>query len=194
MKKILIIFFIIITSFFISCGNEIINDNSKNKMENKIAKFETEIGDFEVELYTKLMPITAGNFVDLIEKEFYDNQRFHRIVDNFIIQAGDPNSKDLNKKNLWGTGGPGYKIQDEFIKNENLSNLKYTLSMANSGPNSGGSQFFINLVDNKFLDFDIEPSQSKHPVFGKVISGFDVIEKIGKSQGDEILIKKVYIK
>ena len=115
-----------------------------------------------------------------------------------MIQIGDPQTKDDSLKDLWGTGGPGYNIEDEFVKNEKLQNKKYTLSMANTGvPNSGGSQFFINLNDNHFLDFDKHPAQSKHPVFGKVISGFDIIEKIGNVRTisdvpeQDVLIKRV---
>ena len=86
-----------------------------------------------------------------------------------MIQGGDPTGT--------GTGGPGYKIEDEHV--EGSSNLKGTISMANSGPQSGGSQFFINLVDNTYLDWDKPPASAKHPVFGKVIEGMDVVEAMG---------------
>ena len=95
-----------------------------------------------------------------------------------MIQGGDPNSKDDSKQATWGTGGPGYSIEDEFVAG--YSNVRGTLSMANSGPQSGGSQFFINLVDNTNLDFDKQPLTSKHPVFGRVIEGMDVVDAIGK--------------
>ncbi len=150
----------------------------------KNATFETSMGEFTVELYTDKMPITAGNFVKLAEEGFYDGTKFHRVIGpikspphGFMIQGGDPLTKDDNLQHAWGTGGPGYAIEDEFV--DGLSNLRGTLSMANSGPNSGGSQFFINLNDNTFLDFDKPPMQSKHPVFGKVVSGMDIVEKIG---------------
>lgn len=134
-----------------------------------VVTFYTTLGDFEVELYDTLSPITAGNFLSLVEQEFYDGIIFHRVIKNFVVQGGDPTGT--------GSGGPGYTIPDEFIPG--LSNVKKTLSMANTGqPNSGGSQFFINLKDNVFLDFDKPPLTSAHPVFGKVISGWEVVELI----------------
>ena len=124
----------------------------------------TSMGDITIQLYSD-MPITAGNFKKLIEKGFYDGVIFHRIIDGFMIQGGDPTGT--------GRGGPGYAIKDEFTPNG--KNDRGTISMANAGPNTGGSQFFINLVDNNFLD-------GKHPAFGKVIEGMDVVDKIGKVQ------------
>jgi peptidylprolyl isomerase len=85
----------------------------------------------------------------------------------------------------YGTGGPGYAIQDEHIKNDLLTNVRGTISMANSGPNSGGSQFFINLVDNQNLDFDKQPLSSKHPVFGRVVKGMDVVDAIAQVETNE---------
>ena len=133
-----------------------------------IVTFYTTLGSFEVELYDTLKPITAGNFKTLVNDKYYDGVIFHRIIDNFVIQGGDPTGT--------GTGGPGYTIPDEFDSTE--SNLVKTLSMANSGPNTGGSQFFINLKNNIFLDFDKAPFTSAHPVFGVVISGWDTVELI----------------
>ena len=124
----------------------------------------TSMGDITIQLYSD-MPITAGNFKKLVEKGFYDGVIFHRIIDGFMIQGGDPTGT--------GRGGPGYAIKDEFTANS--KNARGTISMANAGPNTGGSQFFINLVDNNFLD-------GKHPAFGKVIEGMDVVDKIGKVQ------------
>ena len=122
----------------------------------------TNMGDITLQLYED-MPITAGNFQKLVEKGFYDGTIFHRIIDGFMIQGGDPTGT--------GCGGPGYAIKDEFThKNRND---RGTISMANAGPNTGGSQFFINLVDNNFLD-------SKHPVFGKVVEGMGVVDAMGK--------------
>jgi peptidylprolyl isomerase len=126
------------------------------------------MGSFEVELYDNLKPITAGNFKKLVNEKFYDGVIFHRIIDNFVIQGGDPTGT--------GSGGPGYSIDDEF--DSTLSNVVKTLSMANSGPNTGGSQFFINMKNNTFLDFDKAPLSSAHPVFGIVISGWDTVEMI----------------
>ena len=108
-----------------------------------VVTFFTNMGSFEVELYDTLMPITAGNFKSLVEDEYYDGVIFHRIISNFVIQGGDPTGT--------GSGGPGYTIPDEF--DSTLSNLVKTLSMANAGPNTGGSQFFINTKNNTFLDF-----------------------------------------
>ena len=133
--------------------------------EKNTVLLKTTEGDIKIEL-DKDMPITAGNFKKLTEEGFYNGVIFHRIIDGFMIQGGDPTGT--------GTGGPGYTIKDEFKDNKNN---RYTISMANSGPNSGGSQFFINLIDNNFLD-------SKHPVFGKVIEGQDVVDKIGKTKTD----------
>jgi peptidylprolyl isomerase len=121
---------------------------------------ETSMGNITIQLYSD-MPITTGNFLSLVEKGFYDGVIFHRIIDGFMIQGGDPEGT--------GMGGPGYTIEDEFT--DNNRNDRGTIAMANAGPNTGGSQFFINLVDNNFLD-------DKHPAFGKVIEGMDVVDKI----------------
>ncbi len=137
-------------------------------------KFYTTMGDFIVEMTEDLTPITSGNFIGLAWSEYYDGIIFHRVIDGFMIQGGDPLGN--------GTGGPGYSIPDEF--DSTLSNLQSTISMANSGPNTGGSQFFINLVDNTNLDFDKPPFTSKHAVFGEVISGFNVVQSIGSTPTD----------
>ncbi len=126
----------------------------------------TSMGDITIQLYDD-MPITTGNFQKLVEKGFYDGVIFHRVIDGFMIQGGDPEGT--------GMGGPGYEIADEFT--DHNRNDRGTIAMANSGPNTGGSQFFINLVDNSFLD-------SKHPAFGKVIAGMDVVDAIAKVQKD----------
>ena len=162
--------------------NLLINENEQ--MENKEkdlsgitkATLKTSKGDIVLQLFTKESPITAGNFIKLANEDFYDGTRFHRLIPNFMIQGGDPQSKDESLQARWGTGGPGYAIEDEFI--QGLSNERGSISMANSGPNSGGSQFFINVVDNTFLDWDKEPSSSKHPVFGKVIEGLEIADAI----------------
>tara|TARA_B100000745_G_scaffold300083_1_gene252676 strand:+ start:1490 stop:2182 length:693 start_codon:yes stop_codon:yes gene_type:complete len=145
----------------------------------KTATFKTTEGDIVLELFVDQMPITTGNFIKLAQEDFYDGVQFHRVIENFMIQSGDPNTKG-DDANTYGTGGPGYTIEDEFV--EGLSNVRGTISMANTGrPNSGGSQFFINLVDNTGLDFDKQPLTSKHPVFGKVIEGMEVVDAIGKT-------------
>jgi peptidylprolyl isomerase len=153
---------------------------SEEKQENTIVTLKTNKGDIKIELFTKDMPITAGNFLKLAKEDFYDGIKFHRVIDGFMIQAGDPNSKDDTKQNLWGTGGPGYSIEDEFVPG--YSNVRGTIAMANAGPNTGGSQFFINLVDNVNLDYDKQPLTSKHPVFGRVVDGMDVVDTIGHVQ------------
>ena len=143
------------------------------------ARFQTSAGDFVLELYTGQMPITAGNFIKLAKEGYYDGIKFHRVIDGFMIQGGDPLTKDDAQSARWGTGGPGYNIEDEFVAG--LSNVRGTISMANTGqPNTGGSQFFINLVDNTGLDFDKPPMTSRHPVFGKVVEGLDVVDEIGQ--------------
>lgn len=129
----------------------------------------TNYGDITLYLEDTLSPITAGNFIGLVNQKYYDGVIFHRVIDNFMIQGGDATK----------TGGSkAPTIQDEFITG--LSNVQGTISMANAGPNTGTSQFFINLVDNTYLDFDKAPATSKHPVFGHVIDGFAVVQAIGK--------------
>jgi peptidylprolyl isomerase len=130
--------------------------------EQKLVRLETNMGNITIAL-DPAMPITAGNFETLVKKGYYDGVIFHRIIDGFMLQGGDPAGT--------GMGGPGYTIKDEFT-NANRNN-RGTISMANAGPNTGGSQFFINLVNNNFLD-------TKHPVFGKVVEGMDVVDKIAK--------------
>ena len=154
-------------------------------MPNPTATCETSLGTFKVELFTDKMPITAGNFIALAKAGFYDGLHFHRVIDNFMIQFGCPYSRDP-KDGRAGTGGPDTgNIQDEFKDDAKLSNEPGTLSMANTGrPNSGGSQFFINTVHNSYLDWFDTRSPSKHPVFGKVIEGSDIVTKLGKIPTD----------
>ena len=115
------------------------------------------------------MPITTGNFKGLVESGTYDGVIFHRIISGFMIQGGDPTGT--------GYGDPSIpKIDDEFVAGH--SNVRGTISMANAGPNTGSSQFFINLGDNSMLDFDKQPLSSKHPVFGEVVEGMDVVDEI----------------
>lgn len=149
------------------------NDN------NPVAVLETSAGTIEIELYEDTMPITAGNFKKLVNEGFYDGIKFHRVIEGFMIQGGDPITK-TDDVMRYGTGGPGYSIPDEHVAGDHLSNVRGTISMANSGPNSGGSQFFINLVDNVNLDFNKPPLTSKHPVFGKVIAGMDIVDAISE--------------
>ncbi|MEK6952778.1 MAG: peptidylprolyl isomerase [Nanoarchaeota archaeon] len=134
---------------------------------NKVLLQTTE-GNISIRLYDD-MPTTADNFKTLVKQGFYNGVIFHRIIDNFMIQGGDPTGT--------GTGGPGYTIKDEFTHKGGNKNNRGTISMANAGPNTGGSQFFINLVDNNFLD-------QKHPVFGEVVEGIEVVDEIAKVKTD----------
>lgn len=129
----------------------------------------TTEGDITIKLYND-MPITTGNFKNLVEKGTYNEVIFHRVIDGFMIQGGDPTGT--------GMGDPAIlNIQDEFTHEGGNKNTRGTISMANAGPNTGSSQFFINLIDNNFLD-------TKHPVFGKVIEGMDIVDKIAKTATD----------
>ena len=147
-------------------------------MANPSATFETSQGNFTVELYVDKMPSTAGNFLKLAKDGFYDGLHFHRVIKGFMLQFGCPHSRDPRSARA-GTGGPPHgNIDDEFPEEHKLSNEPMTLSMANTGrPNSGGSQFFINTVHNSYLDW-FTSGQSKHPVFGRVTAGEDVIRQI----------------
>jgi len=138
-------------------------------MTNKedVVLMKTTMGDIKIKLYAD-MPVTAGNFKRLVSESFYNGVIFHRVIDNFMIQGGDPTGT--------GMGGPGYEIEDEFT-NHNKNN-RGTIAMANAGPNTGGSQFFINTVNNNYLD-------SKHPVFGEIIEGMDVVDAMSKVDVDE---------
>ena len=153
-------------------------------MANPTATCETSLGTFKVELYTDKMPITAGNFVKLAKSGFYDGLHFHRVIKGFMAQFGCPHSKDPMSPRA-GTGdAPSGTIPDEHPANAKLSNEPGTLSMANTGrPNSGSCQFFINTVNNSYLDW-FSPGPSKHPVFGKVIEGMDTIKKIENAPMD----------
>jgi len=148
-------------------------------MPNPTAVFDTSAGSIRVEIFIDQMPITGGNFVSLAKSGFYDGLHFHRVINNFMLQFGCPHSSDPTS-NRAGTGGPPHgTIQDEHAAR--LSNEPGTLSMANTGqPNSGGSQFFINTVHNDFLDW-FSAGASKHPVFGKVTEGMDVVHAIERS-------------
>jgi len=132
--------------------------------KNYTATLKTSLGEIVITLDTQNRPQTVNNFVYLARLGFYDGVIFHRVIGAFMIQSGDPLGT--------GTGGPAYKFADELTAPN--SNAKGTISMANAGPNTNGSQFFINLVDNNYLD-------TKHAVFGKVTGGMDVVENIGKT-------------
>ena len=151
-------------------------------MANPIATFDTSMGSFKAEIFLEEMPVTSENFISLAKGGFYDGLHFHRVIKDFMIQFGCPHSKDPESPRC-GTGGPPHgTITDEHPENAKFSNEPGTLSMANTGqPNSGGSQFFINTVHNNFLDW-FSPGQSKHPVFGKITEGMEVVNTIGTTQ------------
>ena len=136
----------------------------------------TKFGDIEVELYSDSAPKTVENFKDLTKKGFYDGLIFHRIVPGFVIQGGDPYTRNTTNRRRWGTGGPGWNIKAEFNKNRHTRGV---LSMARSqDPDSAGSQFFIVLKDSNFLD-------GQYTIFGKVKSGLDAVDKIATLKTDD---------
>jgi len=139
-------------------------------MGNKIAEFNTNMGNFKIELYGDKTPLTVGNFIKLVDKGFYNGLIFHRVIPGFMIQGGCPHGT--------GRGGPGYNIKDEFhpdLKHDS----KGILSMANAGPNTGGSQFFITVAPTPWLD-------KHHAIFGKVTEGYEVVESISKVDKDRM--------
>jgi cyclophilin family peptidyl-prolyl cis-trans isomerase len=153
-------------------------------MPNPTVTIETNHGTIVAEMFADLAPKTVGNFIELAEKSYYDDIIFHRIIEGFMIQGGDPTGT--------GRGGPGYTIPDEFG-----AGLAHTepgvFSMANAGPNSGGSQFFITLAATPWLD-------GKHAIFGKVTSGLEVVLAIGQlptGMGDkpaeDVVMQKVTV-
>ncbi len=144
-------------------------DEEKNTKKMTSATLKTNKGDIVIELFADMTPNTVANFTKLASENFYNGVKFHRVIKGFMIQGGDPLTKDDSKMALWGTGGPGYKFADE-IKPTNKNDAG-TISMANAGPNTNGSQFFINVANNNFLD-------TKHTVFGKVVSGMEVVKAI----------------
>lgn len=130
---------------------------------------QTNKGEIGLEMMEADAPKTVANFAKLAGEGFYDGTKFHRVIKDFMIQGGDPQSKDDTMVARWGTGGPGYQFEDEIHANNR--NDVGTIAMANAGPNTNGSQFFINVAPNNFLD-------GKHTVFGKVVSGMEVVEQI----------------
>ena len=161
-------------------------DEGESKVANRIAVFDTNMGEFEIELFEDKTPITTKNFIDLAQEGFYDGVIFHRIIDGFMIQGGDPTGT--------GMGGPGYTIEDEFTP-ELTHESEGILSMANTGrPHTGGSQFFITLAATPWLD-------GHHTVFGKVIKGMEVVREIGHVKTGpqdrpvhDVVINKITIK
>ena len=144
-----------------ACSSNSITGGASAGEEMTKINLETNYGNVVIELRSD-MPVTTGNFRKLVESGFYDGVVFHRVIADFMIQGGDPQGT--------GRGGPGYTIKDEFTATNR--NDRGTISMANAGPNTGGSQFFINLVNNNYLD-------KMHPAFGRVVEGMDVVDEIG---------------
>ena len=161
-------------------------EEGESKVANRIAVFDTNMGEFEIELFEDKAPITTKNFIDLAQEGFYDEVIFHRIIDGFMIQGGDPTGT--------GMGGPGYTIEDEFTP-ELTHESEGILSMANTGrPHTGGSQFFITLAATPWLD-------GHHTVFGKVVKGIEVVREIGHVKTGpqdrpvhDVVINKITIK
>jgi cyclophilin family peptidyl-prolyl cis-trans isomerase len=178
-----------------SAGRKFIEKTVSGEVEKKeiIAVMSTSFGDIKLELFKEDAPNTVENFIKLSESGFYDGIKFHRVIKNFMIQGGDPNSKDDDWSDD-GMGGPGYVFADEINSHKIV---KGVLAMANAGPNTNGSQFFIVTADAApWLD-------GRHTVFGRVIEGMDVVLKIesvktDKSRGDhpleDIVIKNIEIK
>ncbi|MEK6864677.1 MAG: peptidylprolyl isomerase [Nanoarchaeota archaeon] len=178
------IYALLVLALLALSGCAITGKSTTEDTMNAKVMLETSMGNIKIQLFNDKVPVTAGNFQKLVTDGFYNGVIFHRVIPDFMIQGGDPTGT--------GMGGPGYRIQDEFV-----SSLRHTkagiLSMANSGPNTGGSQFFITLAPTPWLD-------GKHAIFGEVIEGMDVVEEIGAvSRGaqdrpkTDIVIKKAYV-
>ena len=147
-------------------------DSSASSVKHSTATIHTTLGDIQVTLYTELVPKTCKNFVGLAKKGYYDNVLFHRIIKKFMVQTGDPSGDGTGGESLWGGN-----FEDEFHPSLNHSK-PFTLSMANAGPNTNGSQFFITTVPTPWLD-------RKHTVFGKVSAGMDVVKRIEDAKVDK---------
>ncbi|WP_291425347.1 peptidylprolyl isomerase [Deinococcus sp.] len=137
------------------------------------ALFDTDKGQILIDLYEQETPVTVNNFVTLARNHFYDGTRFHRVIDGFMAQGGDPQSADLSKQASWGMGGPGYQFPDE-IRSKLSFATGGVLAMANSGPNTNGSQFFITFGPSEMLN-------GKYNIFGKVVTGDGVLPKITRT-------------
>jgi len=172
MRQDTLVFIIIITVGLAAAGLYFTMGGKTVEKKNPIAIIETDKGTIKLELFADKAPKTAENFITLAKKRFYDGLTFHRVIRGFMIQGGDPKGD--------GTGGPGYTIPDEFgpVKHDKEG----IVSMANAGPNTGGSQFFITEAPTPWLD-------GKHAIFGKVLEGMDVVKKI--EQGDKMNSVKI---
>lgn len=191
MKKIsliIILLIILISSFVLFLFNFSKQDQSNKAIINNLEKnknmfiqkeedikliqkvtLKTNFGEIELELYPEKAPITVENFVKLGNDNFYDGTRFHRVIEDFMIQGGDPLSKDSSQIAFWGTGGPDYKFDDEI---NDIKLVQSVIAMANAGPNTNGSQFFIITAE------ETPWLQGQHTGFGKVVNGMDVVMQI----------------
>src|SRR3989344_5827487 len=163
---ILAIVIVILVGWLLMRSDSETNITTQKNIEMGDVIFKTSMGNVTIDLFEENTPKTVEIFLTLARSGFYDGTRFHRVIEGFMVQGGDPLSKDLAEESSWGTGGPGYKFEDEIVPG--LSNVVGTLSMANAGLDTNGSQFFINVGDNVFLD-------GKHAVFGNVLEGMDVV-------------------
>jgi len=144
-----------------------------NNTENEVAVIDTTEGQMVIRFWSDVAPKTVENFKKLARQGFYDGTAFHRVVKGFMIQGGDPLTKDAKAEEMWGTGGPGYKIKAEFSEKPHVRGV---ISMARSqNPDSAGSQFFICLGEARFLD-------RQYTAFGELIKGDDVLGRIGDAQ------------
>lgn len=207
MKKIInpsaLFYIVIIIAITILIGFLADSDNKKNSNEvkiiseknmnndNKIVILETTLGNIELELYPDKAPKTVENFIKLASSGFYDNTKFHRVIKDFMIQGGDPYTKGEDTS-VYGTGGPGYKFADEA---NDLSMVRGMIAMANSGPDTNGSQFFIVTISEAGW------LTGKHTIFGKVISGMETVDKIENTRTGErdmpitpVIINNIIIK
>jgi len=180
------------TSDATNSPDETINNKEKRDEKTMNAILHTSMGDITIKLNTEATPKTVENFTKLARSGFYDGTKFHRVMKGFMNQGGDPLSKDDSQMARWGMGGPGYQFADEITPSN--SNAIGSLAMANAGPNTNGSQFFINAADNSFLN-------SKHTVFGQVTDGMDVVmainnvkTAIGDRPIEAVVIKSIEIK
>ncbi|MDD2871489.1 MAG: peptidylprolyl isomerase [Candidatus Gracilibacteria bacterium] len=144
-----------------------------------VAVMKTTNGTIKIKLFTDLVPVTTTNFIGLAKQGYYNDVTFHRVIKDFMIQGGDPDGTGMGGKSIYGE-----KFDDEF--SAELSNIPYSISMANAGANTNGSQFFINQGNNTFLDFDKEPLTSKHSVFGQVVEGTGTVDAISKVKTDSV--------
>jgi len=197
---VLVLIAVAVVVFFMNdAGNKegkITGNITKNNLEYAKAVFVTSLGDIEVEFLPEEAPLTVANFVNLAESGFYNGTKFHRVIKNFMIQGGDPLSKDDTAQGSWGQGGPGYKFDDEIDTSSDLYQTGYKrgiLAMANSGPDTNGSQFFI-----MHQDYPLPP---KYTIFGRVIYGQEIVDAIAATPTDPddrpvtpVTINKVILK